>query len=206
MTEQPMTTWVPPVPADPSQVRLVLISECAAPDPNDNYGAGPGSAFDTSTLEAFAAAGLPVASVAELAERGVHLTVALRTPKESPTVPAAQARAAAPVLAAELDLFDHAVAWMLMGDVAIAVVNQIARSRTGKRAVPAGSTYRLRAGEHRLGGARLFPSYLQAGPAWYVERSKREMVVEDLSTALRLAGILPDGGAGPGCSGAEVEG
>jgi hypothetical protein len=81
-----------------------------------------------------------------------------------------------------------------MGDVAIAAVNDIARRRTGRRVVPAGSTYRIRGGEYLLDGIRVLPSYLQAGPAWYLEASKRRMIAEDLALALRLAGIAPGRG------------
>lgn len=91
--------WKPRVPERPESMRLVLISECAAANPGDNYGAS-----------------------------------------------------------------EHAL-------------------------FPAGSTYRLRGGDFRLGDIRLFPSYLQAGPAWYIEASKREMIAEDISAALTVSGI-----------------
>lgn len=115
--------------------------------------------------------------------------MAVRHPKTGPRISAATIRACAPVLASELERFPRACAYLLMGDVAIAAVNQIARSRTGRRAVPAGSTYRIRDGEYTLDGIRLFPSYLQAGPAWHIEASKRAMIAEDISAALDLAGI-----------------
>ncbi len=35
-------------------------------------------------------------------------------------------------------------------------------------------------------GVRVFPSYLQAGPSLCIERSKRKMIAEDISAALRL--------------------
>lgn len=184
-------TWTPPVPADPGSVRIVLISECAAPDPRDDYGGSPRSLFDETTLEAFAAAGLPVSSVAELAAHGIHLTVAVRHPKLGSGIGAATVRAHAPVLAAELAPLTSAAVYLLMGDVAIAAVNQIARERSGRRAIPAGATYRIRGGVFALDGIRLLPSYLQAGPAWRIEASKRAMVAEDIASALALAGILP---------------
>jgi hypothetical protein len=37
-------------------------------------------------------------------------------------------------------------------------------------------------------GRRAFPSYLQAGPAYSVEKSKRRMSAEDIAAALKLAG------------------
>lgn len=182
-------TWTPLLPANPENVRLVLVSECAAADPVNDYGASAESLFDATTLEAFAAAGLHADSIDELRDRGIHLTVAIRHPKARDRISAATISASAPVLAEELALFPNARAYLLMGDVAIAAINRLSRSRHGKRAIPAGSTYRIRHGEYFLDGIRLFPAYLQAGPAWYIEASKREMVAEDITTALTVAGI-----------------
>ncbi|WP_066586369.1 hypothetical protein [Cellulomonas timonensis] len=180
--------WAPAM-TDAAAVRLVLISECAAPDPHDDYDGSRGSLFDTTTLEAFAAAGLPVRTAADLTALGIHRTVAVRHPKTASGISAATVREHAGVLANELARMPAARAYLLMGDVAIAAVNHIARERTGKRAVPAGSTYRIRGGAYELGGVRLFPSYLQAGPAWRIEASKRQMIAEDIAAALVVAGI-----------------
>lgn len=184
-------SWQPPGPSQPDQVRLVLISECAAPDPRDNYGASPDSLFDATTLEAFACAGLVVESLADLARHGIHCTVVLRRPKGEGRISAATITEASGELEAELATFPHAESYLLMGDVAIAAINAIARRRGAGRAIPAGSTYKIRGGEFWLGPVRLFPSYLQAGPAWYIEASKRQMVGEDIAAALRVCGITP---------------
>ncbi len=180
--------WAPAM-AGAAAARLVLISECAAPDPLDDYDGSPGSLFDATTLEAFNAAGLRVRTTQDLTALGIHRTVAVRHPKTASGIRAATVRAHAPVLGAELDRLPAARAYLLMGDVAIAALNHIARSRTGKRAVPAGATYRIRGGAYELDGVRLFPSYLQAGPAWRIEASKRQMIAEDIAAALVVAGI-----------------
>lgn len=36
-------------------------------------------------------------------------------------------------------------------------------------------------------GARVFPSYLQAGPSFFIEKSKRRMIAEDIAAALALS-------------------
>jgi hypothetical protein len=186
--------WTPPVQPQPERVRIVVVSECAAVDDADNYGASDHALFDVTTLEAFAAAGLPCSSVSALRDQGIHLTVAIRHPKTAPVIRASTVKQFAPVLEAELAAFPSVAVYALMGDIAIAAVNDIARRRTGHRVVPAGSTYRIRGGEYTLDGIRVLPSYLQAGPAWYVEASKRRMIAEDLALALRLAGIAPGEG------------
>lgn len=175
--------------ADPERVRVVLISECAPARPEDGYDGSPTSSFNESTLAAFAAAGLRANSVEELRALGIHLTTALRHPKPEGRISSATIAASVPALAEELAQFTRARAYLLMGDVAIAAINRIARASTGARAIPAGSTYKIRAGEYALAGVRLFPSYLQAGPAWFIEASKRAMIAEDIAAALALAGI-----------------
>jgi hypothetical protein len=74
-----------------------------------------------------------------------------------------------------------------MGDVAIAAANAIARRRGEGRVIPAGATYKLRSGEFYWRGARAFPSYLQAGPSFFIEKSKRRMIAEDIAAALVAA-------------------
>ncbi len=75
-----------------------------------------------------------------------------------------------------------------MGDVAIRALNTIARRQGEPRVIPAGSTYRLREGEYSLQGRRVFPSYLQAGPSFFIEKSKRRMIADDIRRALSLVG------------------
>ena len=74
-----------------------------------------------------------------------------------------------------------------MGDVAIKAINAIAK-RTGEpRVIPSGATYRLRSGTYSFRGMRAFPSYLQAGPSFYIEKSKRQAIAEDIAAALAWA-------------------
>lgn len=76
-----------------------------------------------------------------------------------------------------------------MGDVAIKAVNAIARRQGEPRVIPAGSTYKIRGGNFTYLGMRVFPSYLQAGPSYGIEKSKQRMIAEDLAHALKVAGI-----------------
>ena len=73
-----------------------------------------------------------------------------------------------------------------MGDVAIKAINNIARRAGEKRVIPAGSTYKIRGQEYYYKDIRAFPSYLQAGPSFFIEKSKRKMITEDISAALSL--------------------
>jgi uracil-DNA glycosylase len=86
-----------------------------------------------------------------------------------------------------LDLFPNVRAYLLMGDVAIQAVNTIARLAGEGRAIPAGATYKIRGGEFYFRGARALPSYLQAGPSFFIEKSKRQMIAQDIAAALHIA-------------------
>jgi uracil-DNA glycosylase len=86
-------------------------------------------------------------------------------------------------------LFPNVAAFLLMGDVAIQAVNAIAKRAGEPRVIPAGPTYKIRgqtAHPYLFRGARAFPSYLQAGPSFFIEKSKRRMIAEDIAAALRL--------------------
>ena len=41
-------------------------------------------------------------------------------------------------------------------------------------------------GDPLFQGKRAFPSYLQAGPSFFIEKSKRKMIAEDIASALSL--------------------
>ena len=87
-----------------------------------------------------------------------------------------------------MDQFPNVKAYLLMGDVAIKALNYIARRAGEPRVIPAGSTYKIRGQEYHFRGRRAFPSYLQAGPSFFIEKSKRRMIAEDIAAALALAG------------------
>lgn len=76
---------------------------------------------------------------------------------------------------------------MLMGDVAIKAINEIARGAGEGKVITAGSTYKIRGQEYLFQGRRVIPSYLQAGPSFFIEKSKQRMISEDIAVALSLA-------------------
>jgi uracil-DNA glycosylase len=71
-----------------------------------------------------------------------------------------------------------------MGDTAIRAMNYIAKRNIGKPIAPSGSTYKIRKGEYFYKQFRVFPSYLQTGKSYLIEKSKRKMIAEDIKTAL----------------------
>jgi uracil-DNA glycosylase len=73
-----------------------------------------------------------------------------------------------------------------MGDVAIKAFNYISKRQIGKNTIPAGSTYKIRKNEFYYQGKRVFPSYMQTGQNYLIEKSKREMIAEDLTEAIKI--------------------
>ena len=180
---------VPGIEIRPEAVSIVLISEAAPPRPGDYYYAKRDALFQQTTVEAFNDAGAQVSSIQDILDLGVYLTTAVKCAKTAYAIQTDTIKECAFLLEKELALFPHVKALLLMGDVAIRAVNVIAQRRGEPRVIPAGSTYKLRGAEHAyfFGEARAFPSYLQAGPSFYIEKSKRKAIAEDIAAALALA-------------------
>jgi uracil-DNA glycosylase len=73
-----------------------------------------------------------------------------------------------------------------MGDVAIKAFNYISKKKTGKNTIPTGSTYKIRKNQFYYEGRRVFPSYVQTGQNYLIEKSKRVMIAEDLAEAMSI--------------------
>ncbi len=182
---------VPDLEVDPAAVRIVLISEAAPADPADYYYANghpqAGALFEQTTVLAFQDAGAQVTSLQDVLDLGVYLTTAVKCAKTSYAIETATVNTCSALLAQELALFPNTKVLLLMGDVAIKAVNAIARRAGEARVIPAGSTYKIRGPIYTWRGARVFPSYLQAGPSFFIEKSKRKMIADDLRAALIAA-------------------
>jgi hypothetical protein len=176
---------------DVASVRCVMVSEAPALDPNDDFAGAGTPFFMQTTIQAFADAGFVVGSIADILELGVYVTTAVKCAKPDSSVPTEAVKNCSHLLEAELDLFPDLSVILCMGDVAIRSINEIARRRTGRRVIPAGSTYRIRGPEYVLDGVRVIPSYLQTGRSYLIEKSKRQMIAEDIRTALELIGHRP---------------
>ena len=177
---------LPEVKLSPHKVAMVMISEAAPEDREDYYYAKGDALYQKTTVQAFREAGADVSSLRDVLDLGVYLTTAVKCGKTGYGIKAGTIRECSSLLAEELALLPNVKVLMLMGDVAIKAVNYIARRSGEPRVIPAGSTYKIRGEEYRYRGARVFPSYLQAGPAFFIERSKRKMIAEDIAAALKL--------------------
>ncbi len=179
---------IPDVELDPKSISIAMVSEAAPPEPADNYYGAGDPLFQRTTVQAFKDAGISVSSSRDLLDRGVYLTTAVKCGKTGYGIRSDTVRECSRILGKELSLFPELKVLLLMGDVAIKAMNYIAKASGENRVIPAGSTYRIRGGKFHFRGIRVFPSYLQAGPSFFIEKSKRRMIAEDIAAALKLMG------------------
>ena len=172
------------IDVDPTSIAIVMVSEASPALLEDYYYAGAESLFARTTVQAFNDAGAEVASIQDVLALGVYLTTAVKCGKIGYSIETGTIRQCSLILEQELALFPHVRVLMLMGDVAIKSLNYIAARAGEPRVIPAGSTYKLRGARYYFRNARVFPSYLQAGPSFFIEKSKRKMIADDIAAAL----------------------
>jgi uracil-DNA glycosylase len=163
-----------------------MISEAATENPGDYYYAKGNSLFQKTTVQAFNDAGAEVKNIRDILDLGVYLTTAVKCGKTGYGIKAGTIEECSRILEKELALFPNVEVFMLMGDVAIKAINYIAKRAGEGRVIPAGSTYKIRSQKYFFHGKRTFPSYLQAGPSFFIEKSKRRMIAEDIAAALSI--------------------
>jgi uracil-DNA glycosylase len=178
---------VPDVDLRPEDISIIMISEAAPASPADYYYAAGEPLFGQTTTQAFRDAGADVSSVRDILDLGVYLTTAVKCGKTGYGIKAGTVKKCSCLLEQELALFPQVKTYLLMGDVAIKAINYIAERAGEGRVIPSGSTYKIRGQEYFFRGKRAFPSYLQAGPSFFIEKSKRKMIAEDIAAALNLA-------------------
>lgn len=175
---------VPEIEIDPNDVTLIMLSEASPADLRDYYYAAGDPLFAQTTIQAFRDAGIDVSSIADIVQMGVYLTTAVKCGKTSYGIKTNVVEECSLLLEKELALFPNTRAIMLMGDVAIKSLNFIARRAGVGRVIPAISTYKIRKQEFFFHGKRVFPSYLQAGPSFFIEKVKRRSIAEDIAAAI----------------------
>lgn len=177
---------VPSISVRPENISIVMVSEAAPLNREDYYYAKGEPLFQQTTVQAFKDAGAKVSSIQDIVDLGVYLTTAVKCGKTGYGIKAGTIEECSRILEKEMALFPNVKVLMLMGDVAIKAVNHIAKRAGEKRVIPAGSTYKIRKQAYYFRGKRVFPSYLQAGPSFFIEKSKRRMIAEDMTIALSL--------------------
>jgi uracil-DNA glycosylase len=176
---------VPNIEVDPAKIKAFMVSEAPPVEPNDYFYAKGDPFYMQTTAQAFKDAGFEVTSMKHVLDLGVYITTAIKCGKTGYSISSKTIEDCSSLLEKEMDLLPRIEAILLMGDTAIKAMNYIAKRNTGKRIVPSGSTYKIRKKVYYYNDARVFPTYLQTGKSYLIEKSKRKMIAEDINTALK---------------------
>ena len=171
---------------EPETIRTILINEVVPVDSDDDFYGKPDSAYMSTTIPLFRKAGIEVSGIQDILNLGIYITNAVKTPKSEYAVSKESIEESLPYLEKELKLFPNLQVVMLMGDVAKKAFNMISKKATKKNAVPGISTYKLRNTEIFHKGLRILPSYIMTGQNLLIEKSKFQMVSEDIALMYRL--------------------
>jgi uracil-DNA glycosylase len=166
-------------------IKIMMITEAPPNNAADYFYSRVNPFYLQTTLQAFRDAGADVASMQDILDLGVYITTAIKCGKTQYAVSNETMQNCSRLLVPEMALFPSLKACMLMGDVAIKMMNGICKKQTGNRVIPASSTYKIRGQAYYWEGKRVFPSYTPAGKNFLIEKSKRRMVIEDIKEALK---------------------
>ena len=175
-----------PTAVDPEKIQVLVICEAPPANEDDYFYGSSDSLYVANTIGAFNAAGMNVKSIDDIIRLGVYLTTAVKEPRKGLTVPAEAIEKFSCFLEKELLMFPNTRVILLMGDVAIKAMNCISLRVNKKKVIPPGSTYKIRNEKFYYGNIRVFPSYLQTGRNFLIEKAKRKMVAEDIASAFKL--------------------
>ena len=170
---------------DTGKIRILMVTEAPPAEKSDYFYAPGNPAYLQTILQVFKDAGHNVANMRDILNLGVYITTAVKCGKTQYAVSPDTMNNCSKLLEKEIALFPDIRVYMLMGDVAIKMMNNIWKKQTGKKVIPAGSTYKIRNQAYYLGEKRVFPSYTPAGQNFLIEKSKRKMVTEDVREAMK---------------------
>jgi len=175
---------VPDINIASDKIKTIMISEAPPKDPTDYFYAQNNPFYMQTTAQAFRDAGLTVSSMKDVLNLGIYVTTAIKCGKTGYSISSKTVENCSSILEKEIGLFPNVKAILLMGDTAIKAMNYIAKRNIGKRIIPSGSTYKIRKNTYFYKQVRVFPSYLQTGKSYLIEKSKRKMIAEDIKAAL----------------------
>ena len=167
-------------------IRAIMINEVVPGDADQDFYGKSGELYLSTTIPLFQRAGLPVNTIQDILNMGVYITNAVKTPKNAYQVEKSSIEESLAWLEKEIDLFPNVKVIMLMGDVAKKMFNQISKKHTGKNAIPSGATYKIRKTPFFMNGIRVIPSYIMTGGNILIEKSKCQMIEEDIRTMIGI--------------------
>jgi uracil-DNA glycosylase len=177
--------FVPNVEVNTDKIRALMVSEAPPIELQDYFYAKGNPFYMQTTAQAFKDAGFEVTSMDDVLDLGVYITTAIKCGKTGYSISSKTVENCSSLLEREMDLLPDIKAILLMGDAAIKSMNYISKRKTGKRIVPSGSTCKIRKNDYFYNDVRVFPTYLQTGKSYLIEKSKRKLIAEDIKTALK---------------------
>jgi uracil-DNA glycosylase len=177
--------FVPNVEVNTDKIRALMVSEAPPIELQDYFYAKGNPFYMQTTAQAFKDAGFEVTSMDDVLDLGVYITTAIKCGKTGYSISSKTVENCSSLLEREMDLLPDIKAILLMGDAAIKSMNYISKRKTRKRIVPSGSTCKIRKNDYFYNDVRVFPTYLQTGKSYLIEKSKRKMIAEDIKTALK---------------------
>ena len=167
-------------------IQLILISE-ALPEEIEDYFDGKGEPkFIKNTNMVFNSLGYGYKTYKDYLNNGIYLTTAIKCVKQDYLVKSETIKNCSIYLEKELDEFTNKKVIMLMGDFAIKAINYVWKRKYNEKVIPTGSTYKIRNGIYESNGIRFFPSYTQTGDSFGLEKSKVEMIKDDIGKAMKI--------------------
>jgi len=167
-------------------IRLILVSEALPQNIKDYFDGKATPSFIENTNLIFSFFGYTYKTFRDYLNNGIYLTTAIKCIKKDYLVSMETIKNCSINLEKELDEFKNRKVIMLMGDFAIKSMNYIWKRKFNEKIIPSGSTYKIRSGIYESKGIRFFPSYTQTGDSFGLEKSKVEMIKEDLGKALEV--------------------
>lgn len=169
------------------KIKVVIINEVVPQNKeNDFYAENSNSEYKNSVITIFNKAGINVESTKQLLEYGIYLTNAVKSPKEEYAISTATIEEHSHNLENELNQFSNIKVVMLMGDVAKKSYNYIVKRQSNKKVIPSGSTYKIRKEKYYYNNIRVMPSYIITGGNILIEKSKVEMIIEDIKDMAKM--------------------
>jgi len=167
-------------------IKMILISEALPQNIEDYFDGKNEPSFIKNTNIIFNSLGFEHKTYKDYLENGIYLTTAIKCIKKNYLVSSETIKNCSINLERELDEFPNKKVIMLMGDFAIKAINYIWKRKYNEKIIPAGSTYKIRKGVYESNGIRFFPSYTQTGDSFGLEKSKVEMITEDIKNAIKI--------------------
>lgn len=182
------TIFISDVKLETNNIQIMMINEIVPLNADlDFYGKNAKEGYLKTPISLFEHAQIYIESAQQLLDIGIYITNAVKIPKNNIELSKEKIEKSLPFLEKEMDLFPNLKVILLMGDVAKKMFNQIAKKKTGKIVIPAGATYRLRNQCFYYGKVRVLPSYIMTGKNVLIEKSKFEMICEDIKQMKQIA-------------------